>query len=315
MAFEIGTASGYLDVLTKLRDFLVNTVGWEQIGGQTGAIASDDDFVSLKGTGLSGTDQIFVSLRTFSAPINNAYAIGVRGHTAYVSPGLVQPGANSPYTYILMHNLAIDYWFVGNGRRFMAVLKTGSRYDAMYIGFILPEHLPSDWSYPLLIAGSSYVNNVPQSNDNPYHTNFWNPLADDASNTAASTAYLFSPMQNWVRVRNAVPGTGLTFSWTESGRMSIPWARNSNQNYRRLVDDTPYLRRGQLAAFGRNTSNSVDNNVPEGGQFYGSYDGVYYTPAFGATAEQEVVVGGVTHVMFPNVGRTGDGHFAALALE
>lgn len=315
MAVETGTADNYRDLLEKLRDFLITDAGWAQLGGQTGTIASDDDYVSLQGPGLTDDDQIMVTLKPFSAPVNNAYSIGVRGHTAYVTPGVDQPGADSPWAYMLAHNDPITYWFVGNGRRFIVISKTGSRYNAMYAGFILPEHLPSDWSYPLFIGASCYLNTVPESDDNQYHSNFWNPVASSAGNGASAGSYIFSPIQAWVPVRNAIPGTGQNYNYQESGRQTIPWTRLANQNVRRLVDDTPYLRRGQLAAFGRNTAGVVDSNVPEGGQFYGSFDGVFYTPAFGATAEQEVVVSSVTYKMFPNVGRTSDGHFVAIALE
>lgn len=315
MATETGTATDYRDLLAKLRDFLVTDVGWTQIGGQVGTIASDADYVSVQGPGLTDDDQIMVTLKPFSAPDNNAYSLGIRGHTAYVDPGYDQPGSDSPWAYMLLHDASITYWFIGNGRRFIVIAKIGSRYNAMYGGFILPEHLPSDWSYPLFVGASCYLNTVPESDDNQYHSNFWNPVAQNASNPALSGAYIFSPMQAWVPVRNAIPGSGQNYDYRYTGRMTVPWTRMANQNMRRLLDDTPYLRRGQVAAFARDVSGAADTNVPEGGQFYGSFDGVFYTPAFGATAEQEVTVASVTYKMFPNVGRTADGHFAAIAME
>ena len=318
MATTTGTASNYFDLLTQLRDFLVAN-GWTQIGGTSaGPITSDAQFVSLQGEGLTGDDEILVTLQPYSVSANNAYSIRARGHTAYVSPGVSQPGADSPWAYMLTLNSPITYWFVASGRRFIVIAKNSSRYDAMYGGFILPEHLPSDWSYPLFIGASCWTGDLAQSSDLPHHANFWNALAGDGSSDAdndnPSGAYLFSPIQAWVPVRNGYSYQGAP-TYVQTGRMTIPWARTSQQNVRRQLDDAPWLRQGQLVAAAKNSSGTPDVNVPEGGVFYGSFDGVYYTPAFGATAEQEVVISGKTYMMVPNVGRTSDGHFAAIVLE
>lgn len=315
MAFATGTANNYLDLLARVRDFLV-TNGWTQIGGTAaGPITDDAQFVSLQGPGLTGDDEILVTLQPYSVAANNAYSLRLRGHTAYVAPGPSQPGADSPWTYLLTLNSPVTYWIVANGRRFVLVVKSSSRYDAMYGGFILSEHLPSDWSYPLFIGASSWTGDIAQSSDIPYHSNFWHPCASSgADNNNPTSAYLFSPIQAWVPIRNAYR-TGNDPSHRETGRVSAPWSRTSRQNVRRQIDDSPWLRRGQLLALARTSGGSPDTDVPEGGTLYGSYDGVFYTPSFGATAEQEVTVAGVTYMMFPNVGRTSDGQFAAIPLE
>lgn len=312
MPVATGTASGYFDVLTQLRDFLVAN-GWVQIGGKaSGNIDADTDFVSFKGIGLAGDDEILVTMQPFSLAANNAYSIRVKGHTAYTNPGVDQPGADSLWCYLLTLNSPVTYWFIVNERRFIVVLKSGSRYDAMYAGFILPEHLPSDWSYPLYIGASANTGTIAQSSDVGYHTNFWHPIAynggANANNDNPSNAFLFSPIQAWVPVRNGYTSSG-SDTQVSFGRVTIPWSRICRQNVRRLLDDQPWFRKGQIASLGDNI------NVPEGGSFYGSFDGVYYTPAFGATAEQESTVAGVTYKMFPNIGRTSDGHFAAMAME
>lgn len=314
MATTTGTASNYLDLLTKLRDFLV-TNSWTVIGGVAfGAIDEDTDYVSLQGPGLTGDDEILVTLQPFSVAANNAYSIRVRGHTAYVNPGTSQPGADSPWCYLLTLNSPVTYWFIANGRRFIVIVKSSSRYDAMYAGFILPEHLPSDWSYPLFIGASSSTGTQSQANDNDYHSNFWNPFAQSLSgNNSLTSAYLFSPMQAWVPIWNGWQSSNPV--WNDTGRMTLPWSNVSQHNVRRQLDGEPWFKRGQLAGIARSSSGGADTNLPEGGSFYGSFDGVYYTPAFGATAEQESIVGGVTYKMFPNVARTSDGQFAAIAME
>lgn len=318
MATETGTAANYRDILTRLRDFAVADCGWAQIGGQTGPVVSDDDFVSLQGPGLAGSDQILASLQTFSAPANNAYSIRARGHTAYTAPGTSQPGSDSPWVYALALNAPLDYWFVGNGRHVKAVIKSGSRYDALYFGLILPEHLPGDWSYPMFVGASSPSGAIAQSSDVPSHSNFWAPVGSTnggGASTRDTGAYVFSPMQAWVPVRNGHTSSATSASTASTGRVSAPWSGLFQQNQRRLLDDQPWFTRGQIAVFSRESNGSADPQVPEGGQLLGSFDGVFYTPSFGATAEQEAVIGGRTYKMFPNVGRTSDGQFAAFLME
>jgi hypothetical protein len=66
---------------------------------------------------------------------------------------------------------------------------------------------------------------------------------------------------------------------------------------------------------GRNSGGVPNGAGYDGGNFYGSFDGVYSTPAFSAAAEQIVVEGGVDHILIPNIARTGGNQWAAIALE
>lgn len=325
MAWATDTAANITDLMARLRDFLTTNAAlvaanqqWQVVGGVASGPIAANDFVSLKGRGLAGEDEIYLSLQAWVVPASNYYNMRMRGHTAYNPdlPGiLTQPGANSNYVSILGVNSPIKYWFIANGRCFKVITRINGRYDALYAGFILPEHLPGDWSYPLFIGGSFLGSNGVASLDTYGHSNFWNAIADGQSNDALSQGYLFTPMQAWLPVRN-----GYTTTNVATGRITMPWNPYvGNQNVRSCLDGQRWLQRGQLMAVGW-TSGSVDrgsrvSEVPEGGQFYGSFDGVFYTPAFGATAEQIATVNSVDHLLVPNVYRTGDGQYAAFALE
>ena len=324
MAWATDTAANITDLMARLRDFLTTNAAlvaanqqWQVVGGVASGPIAANDFVSLKGRGLSGEDEIYVSLQAWVVPASNYYNMRMRGHTAYnpALPGMTQAGANSEYVSILGVNSQIKYWFIANGRCFKVITRINGRYDALYAGFILPEHLPSDWSYPLFIGGSFLGSNGVASLDTYEHSNFWNAAANTQYNNAFSQGYLFTPMQAWLPIRNGSGNTPVAL-----GRITMPWNPSAgNQNVRSCLDGQRWLQRGQLMAVGW-TSGSVDRGsrvteVPEGGQFYGSFDGVFYTPAFGATAEQIATVNGVDHLLVPNVYRTGDGQYAAFALE
>jgi hypothetical protein len=325
MAWVTDTATNITDLLARLRDFLTThpdlvAAGqqWQVVGGTAAGAISANEFVSFKGRGLAGDDEIYFSAQAWIVPASNFYNLAFRGHTAYnpALPTLDPPGANSNYVSILGVNSPIKYWFIANGRCFKVITRINGRYDAAYVGFILPEHLPGDWSYPLFIGASYLGRNAVASMDAYMHSNFWNPRADDASNVSNSQAYLFSPMQAWVPIRNSIQ----EYNNVDDGRVTAPWVPTMcNNNWRSLLDGTRWLQRGQLAAVGWGRGNpdrgSPSPNVPERGQFYGGFDGVFYTPSFGAAAEQLATVNGIDHLLIPNVFRTGDGQFAAFALE
>jgi len=325
MAWKNGTAANLNDLLLQLRDFLTSDPAlvaanqqWVAIGGKISGPIAANDFVSFKGRGLAGTDEIYLSLQSYTDVSNSYYTLGLRGHTAYnpALPSIDPVGANSNYVGMPLVNSAIVYWFIANGRCFKVVTRVNGRYDALYAGFILSEHLPEDWSYPLFIGASSYTRLNLASDDSNIHSNFWNPSGADTSNTSLAQAYLFSPMQAWVPLRNTY---GTSYSSNVVGRLTVPWAPICNSNHRRLLDGTAWLQRGQLLAVGYQSGSpdigSAFDQVPEGGQFYGGFDGVFYTPSLGAVAEQRVTASSVEHLLVPNVYRTGDGQFAAFALE
>lgn len=302
MAYTTGECTGHLELLETVRDYVVSQ-GWTQIGGETGAIV-DGDFVSLRGPGLGGTDQILVSLNVGSNVPAAHYMLGVRGHTAYntSNPTPTPPGSNSPWTYLPLTSDSIRYWIVASGRRFIVVAKTNNRFDVMYAGFILPEHLPSDWQYPLFVGASSTAYRA-NADDGSQHQNFWR---------APANGYLFTPEQQWRALEN-VSSSGNVNNGSEyspgSGRLqAVDWITNVGQReLTRTLDNEPWLCRGRLAQY-RSTALEASN-------FLGHFDGVHFTPAAGAAIESLISSGGVDHLVVPNVYRITTGQVAAIALE
>ena len=221
---------------------------------------------------------------------------------------------------LLLNNSTIVYWFIANGRRAIIITRISGRYDAAYLGLILPDHLPNDWSYPLFIGASAYSADVfGASNDDYAHTNFWMAALASTDVTLDCSAHLFTPGANWRSVANGTNQTA-TLNPRLEGAVIEPWNRsNRPTNLRRTVDDQPWLERGQIASVGNGagplSGGSPTVGGPDGGQWYGSFDGVFFTPSFGAAAEQIVTIDSVDYILIPNISRTGDSQYAAIALE
>lgn len=321
MATESGSATDYLDLMAKVRDFLTTNAAlvaanqeWEVVGGvATGPLLSGD-FVSLKAPGLAGTDEILMSLQATSNPSSGIYNIVLRGHTFYdITAPNPNPAGSSKPVDILLGNTAMNYWIVANGRRFVLVAKFNATYEWMYGGFILPHHLPDDWAYPLLIGGSSDGSGLQPGSNAANHSAFWRPGMESSSVNVDvdSSCYMFTPANAWRTFRNIYNSIQTSLRGPQIGNYNAIY----NQRWRRTLDDQAWVEPIELIQIGNDYTGDILPSSPEGGCNYGVLDGVYYTPAFGATAEQTAVIDGKNFIFFSNVRRVADGNFAALLWE
>jgi hypothetical protein len=330
MAYETGTATNHADLLAKLRDFLTTDASlvadsqqWDVIGGVDTGTPADMDFVSFEGPGLAGDDQIFASIRIRDTPVINAYNWEMYGHTSYnpLAPGVEQSGNPLAPVTMLLTNNPIVYWFFANGRHFKVVTRISGRYDASYVGLILPDHTPLDWSLPFYLGGSSFLlTTASAADDTPRHTNFWHPCSISNNANVQTTAYMLTPGGVWRPTANQYYAGDLVERTMGFGMVVTPHnADTFYRNIRRALDGQPWITRTVLAQIGdgaaANSGGAVTTAAPDGGNWYGALDGVFYTPAFGAAAEEIVTIDGNDYILFPNIARTSDGMFAALAIE
>lgn len=321
MAWETGTATSYLDLAAKLRDFLKSNAAlvaagqnWTQLYGPAAGALVATDQLAFQGPGLAGDDQILVCMKFVTNAGSNLYNINLFGLTAW-NPSLApiaQPNPSADARLLLI-NGSIKYWFIANGRCFKVITRISSQYDQAYAGFILPEHLPTDYPYPMFIGGSYRDDTQNNSNNDAYRRAFWNCNATSQSvqTTPAngSNAVLCMPDLSWKWCANrygSSSGTGSTSGSSDAVTM-LPWnpAFYNPYRYRQTISGERVLWRGALASYG----------PPIGRVFFGRFDGVFFVPAFGASAESIVTVGGVDHLIVPDIFRSEDGHMAAFALE
>lgn len=321
MAWVTGTATSYLDLAAKLRDFLKsdsNLVAagqnWTQLYGPAAGALVATDQLAFQGPGLAGDDEILVCLKFVINPGNNLYNINLFGLTAWNPAQAPTAQANpSPDGRLLLINGSIKYWFIANGRCFKVITRISSQYDQAYAGFILPEHLPIDWPYPLFIGGSYRLDTGNNANNDAYRRAFWNSNTVSQGNSQASTeqsgAVLCTPDLAWRWCGNRYSNSGGT--GTASASMdaiaTLPWnpVYYNPFRFRQTITGERVLWKGGLASY----------LAPVGRTFFGRFDGVFFVPAFGASAESIVTVSGVDHLIVPDIFRSEDGHMAAFALE
>lgn len=319
MAWTTGTATNYLDLMGRLRDFLTAN-GWSVIAGVSSGTPVTNDFISFKGVGYNGDEEILCTVQATSSVTSGYYNLLIGGHTGYNTsiPGMTQSGNHRQPVVLALLNTSIVYWFIVNPRCFKVICRTNGRYDCAYVGLILPDHAPTDWAYPMFVGGSAAIATTTASSNEVGHTNFWQPYSPDYnSGISATSAYLLTPGGVWRSFRNTYTSSN---SPRGEGCVTYPWnTLLMPAETNRALDGSPWLMRGTLLqvgnGWGEGAGGANTSDAPDGGNWYGSFDGVFYTPAFGATVEEIVTEGGVDHLLVGNVQRVSDSHFAAFALE
>lgn len=302
MAVATGTATGFLDLYAKLRDFLTTDAtlvaalqNWTVLAGPpSGALTFTDNLV-LQGPGLSGTDEIFVTLEPSVSVGSDYYNLGIGGLSSF-NPSEPISGQVNRLTprYLHLWDTSMPYWFIANGRRFIVVIRVSTVYQSAYAGFILPYHLPTTWAYPLFIgacsSNSTWRYSVVNHGD---HAAFFHPGRFGAA--------IRLPDGQWTTISNKYHSSNET---DDNVNNVAPWASWMGNPGRREGLDGGYK---PLPA-------EIVISSPYAANL-GALQGVYYVPGFGTSSENTFVADGVTHLVVQNVYRTANNEYAGIALE
>jgi hypothetical protein len=232
----------------------------------------------LQGKGLSGTEQIFVGFRSYQDASADYYNVSVAGFTGYV-PGnsfTTQPGYTE--SGVPAHNLSIGYWLAVNGQRILFGLKVGTPvYEMGYAGKALPLAAPSQYPYPLVVAGM--LNGIP---------------AIRFSDTSHSLP--FKGNRSNLKLR-FVDG-----SWLQPH--AWPWTSTHIAGGTAQVRETGTVYTLQ-PVFLHNNSNGA----------YCRLDGVFHISGFNNAVENTLAIGGKLYVVMQDTYRTDFNDYIALEMS
>lgn len=232
----------------------------------------------LKGVGLSGTEEIYVGIRTYDSVAADYYNFAVAGFTGYVpantwatQPGFIEMGVPG-------HNQRIDYWLAVNGQRITFGIKVGTPvYESAYIGKFFPYAKPSQYPYPLAVIGM---------------------LSGAAATRYSDTAHTmgFKGSRTNCRIR------WLDGTWKQPE--TYPWNNvdigGTNNQLRDTNNNYPVM----PIIFCEATPN-----------VFGELDGIGYVSNFNNTVESTVGISGVDWVCLQDVARTSFNDYFALRLS
>ena len=300
MAQTSGTAAGHGALLTALRTFLIAQNWTVQRDTTTGTVRE----IYFRGPNLTvGTQTVnpHVNIRQFQITATDVYnwevsgAIGFNtnetfGNQPGVSPRDFSVGAYPTFT-LFQNN--IDYWFVGNSRRFIVVAKIGTVFFTMYAGFILPYSTPTEYPFPMLVAANTYAGGFRFSLGD-----FRNGAAYDPRE---GSAYIRHTDGTWSTVAN-YSGTG-SKSRNNQDCYIWPWRTNLTDTLINNADNSYTLLPAVLAS------------RINGGNVYGEMEGVFHVSGFGNSSEDTVTINSVEHLIIQTANRTGFSDFAAIRLS
>lgn len=268
------TGFAHKELLLRIKA-LAEANGWTTLRYSTADPASHE--LILKGEGLAGTDEIYIGFRTYDNASADYYNIAVAGFTGYVdaNPWASQPGMFE--SGVPAHNQRIDYWLQVSARRINFALKIGTPvYTSGGAGFFLPYCLPSQYPYPLYVAGM-----------------FNGAEANRYSDVAMSMAWKGNRTNLRIRWFDGTWKQPQTYPWNNPyiGGATAQ-LRDTNDVYPVmpviLCDDTPNI--------------------------YGALDGIGYVSNFNNTVESTVSADGDDWVCIQDVGRVSFNDFFALRL-
>ena len=277
-----------------------------------------DHTVFLQGTGLSGTENIYISLELYENTVDDYYNIKIVGSDGYSSINTSENQPNAcPAVYCASLDTSVTYWFFVSGRRFIIVNKVSTTYHSLYAGFMLPYATPSQYPNPVIVAGSmgrSYYRwSETDIEDDFTHANYIGNVADPARDTM----YLRHPGGSWEGISNVMYVGTDAFSYF----ITSPYAENevtflSDRAIRRTISDPlgnyPLTPITIIKHKGENAQLSLDSTNLG---LYGEIDGVFQVAGFSNAAENTVTVGADTYIVFQDVYRTDNDDYFAIKQE
>jgi len=261
-------------MLEKIRDVAV-LHGWTVLRYDT--VPANRELI-LRGSGFTGTEEIFVGFRTYQDAAADYYNLCAAGFTGYVAGNTfdTQPGAR--LSGIPAHNQRIDYWLTVNPQRIALAMKVGTPvYESAYVGKMLPYARPSQYPYPVVCAGML--------------------------NGAAATR--FSDASHSMGYKGNTAAMGVRFNsgaWLQMH--AWPWNNAALAGATSQIRDTANNYPLMPVVLNDNAAN-----------VYGELDGIYQVTGFNNTVESTFTVGGKTYVVIQDVARTGFNDYYAMRLD
>ncbi len=318
MAFQQGNATDYLDLLDQFTTFVTGLGGgqaWTVLKNTTTGFTVDGE-VYYRAPGLSGLDEIYMNVQTFSDGPSAHYLWRMQGAVGFDTlldfndqPGSIPVVAGVPR--MLLSNGAMAYTFVANGQRAVIVVNVSTVIESCYIGWITPYGPPSDFPQPLFI-GAMHNEDEQPSDTNDKHT-WW--LMDRRGGVGIeSTAHMRTPNGQWARARElsqaALQDTELRFFTNPHAYIDAFTQGGSNMLDVTVTENNEYIRTPVMVIANINAGVGDAQEQP-----LGQFDDVFHVIGTGLSQDDEVQCGGVDHLVFQNAFRTDINSFACVGLQ
>lgn len=274
-------------------------------GAAMAALWTEKELI-IKAPGLSGTEDIYLGIQPYQSVSGDYYNWRVAGMVGYYPAETFdnQPGL-SPPKYMCLWNSTIPYWFIANGQRVIVVTKVSTTYQMCYLGKFLPYALPSEYPYPVVVAGTYHSPAVRWSSSSYDIANFSNP------GTGMAVYYVDGL---WKSVRNRVQYSTPPFLWDGQSGIGYNinvWPMSELPDTSPLTSSLSWPDNSYTLLpliLHSSSASSMGANV------LGELEGVFWLSGHQNASENTVTIGGDTYLCVQNVDRTGAGDYTAVRL-
>lgn len=310
MALTIATASDHYDLVARIRT-AASAQSWTELLVDT---TSANHLIIWQAPGFSGTEQIFMGIRTNQDVTADYYNIEVFSLIGYV-PGNsynTQPGYKS--YGVPLWNHAIPFWLEVNPQRLVCVAIVQNVDMSFGVGKMFPYATPGQFPYPIVVFGMCP-----------------GPTIYRYSTTA-------SDFTMGIRGWHIVPG----YAWV--GNISMRFIDGTQvipevYPYNLSLGGTPFVGGTPYAPFLRNTNTSdivatgdygiypliLTDLVPANtvtimgatGNLYGDLDGIFYIAGFNNATSNIITdtATSITYLVFRDGVKTSFNDYCALRLN
>lgn len=303
MAYKTGTAQNERDLLDTLNKYLTTDPtlvasgqNWTVLLDRTlpgSATQKEIRQIAWKSTGTGIEQDIYICASTANLISADTYNINFWGGTFFnprlvtateIHKGLINP---SPGVAIFADNRPVEYHIVADGRCCKIVTRISQVCSSAYLGFILPTVPPTEYPYPLCIAGSAPL--VDSSN----HAVFIRYSRADEFNSSIvnpfyGNCWLFTPDQSW---RDFYGQTYENISPDSSNQKLYPL---SNISFYSRYEQPQVMRTMGASPGGSFPLLPIDfistSNSSQGRNRWGTLDGVYWIPGLQRAAGDKVTI-------------------------
>ncbi|MCL2524604.1 MAG: hypothetical protein FWF20_07105 [Betaproteobacteria bacterium] len=247
--------------------------GWQVMRDLTPSDGAHE--LILKGPGYSGTEEIFVGVKSYENVNTDYYNLAFMACVGYVAGNTFETQPGVRISGCPGHNKRIDYWISLSPQRIAGALKVGTPvYESFYVGKMFPYARPSQYPLPLVCA--SMLNGA---------------AATRYSDTTHSMPYKGNRANCAMRFVDGLWQTPYCHPWGQTNAYSDS-TRDTNGVY-------------PLIPIELNSANGM----------FGCLEGISHISGFNNIVENTVTQGGQTHVVIQDVSRTGFADYYALRLD
>jgi hypothetical protein len=309
MAYEIGTATDYNDLMAKVNTFLTTQLPEAERYTTLRHVTIDPlaNELILVAPGMSAGEQIFMGMCDYADIGGDYYNWMVNIFTGYIPENTfeTQPDGVGNSLGIPLWNASIPYWIIGNGQRFVLAAKIANTYQMLYLGKINAYATPNQWPYPVFVGAMFNSPRGIRYSDQDYQV-FWQNQHQAGGSGNYGPCKLRQP--NGWGYGNHEANMAL-----EMEVLISPY--NDNLLYRNTASDSD-LASGYYGlhpiVLSSYSFSGTDHYI---GNVWGELDGVYCVSGYNNASESIVTVDSVDYIVIGNVARTGLMDFCAMRLQ